>query len=46
MFSMPPATTVLHSPTRMALVASMTALRPEPQTLCRVMAPAALGMPP
>ena len=39
MFSVPPATTTEASPHWMAWAASITALRPEPQTLLTVVAP-------
>ena len=39
MLSMPPATMTPASPSRIAWSASMTALRPEPQTLLTVVAP-------
>jgi hypothetical protein len=43
MLSMPPATTTSASPARMACAASITALRPEPQTLLIVNAPTRVG---
>ncbi len=46
MFSMPPATTQLASPARMACAASATALSPEPQTLLMVSALTLGGTPP
>src|SRR5690606_15083826 len=45
MFSWPPAMTISASPPRMAWAPRMTALRPEPQTLFRVMAGTVCGRP-
>ena len=45
MDSMPPATTTSASPARIACRASITALRPEPQTLFTVNAPTVSGRP-
>ena len=43
MDSIPPATTISASPARIAWVASMTALSPDPQTMLMVSAPTAGG---
>ena len=45
MLSMPPATMQRCSPARMAVAASMTALREEPQTLLTVNAGVLTGKP-
>jgi hypothetical protein len=45
MLSWPPAMTISLSPSRMACAASITALRPEPQTLLMVIAGTAFGRP-
>ena len=45
MFSMPPATMSSASPARIADAPSITAFRPEPQTLLMVMAPTLSGRP-
>ncbi|CAH2906374.1 MAG: hypothetical protein CPSOU_0222 [uncultured Paraburkholderia sp.] len=45
MFSWPPAITMSASPAMIALAASMTAFRPEPQTLLIVMPGTAAGSP-
>ncbi len=45
MFSWPPAMTISQSPSRMACAASITAFRPEPQTLLMVMAGTPCGRP-
>ena len=45
MHSMPPATTTSASPAQMAWAASITALRPEPQTLLMVRASTSQGRP-
>ncbi|MCY1221751.1 hypothetical protein D9M72_338200 [compost metagenome] len=45
MFSWPPATTISASPAAMALAASITAFRPEPQTLLMVIAGTMAGRP-
>jgi hypothetical protein len=45
MLSMPPATNRSSSPARTAWAASMTAFRPEPQTLLIVVAPTDSGSP-
>jgi hypothetical protein len=45
MFSWPPAMTISLSPSRMACAASITAFRPEPQTLLIVIAGTACGRP-
>lgn len=45
MFSWPPAMTISASPAMIALAASITAFRPEPQTLLMVMPGTAVGRP-
>ena len=45
MFSCPPAMTMSASPQRTACAASMTAFKPDPQTLLMVIAGTAAGMP-
>jgi hypothetical protein len=45
MFSMPPATTTSASPARISAAASITALRPEPQTRLMVVALVVTGSP-
>jgi hypothetical protein len=45
MFSWPPATTISLSPQATACAASMTALRPEPQTALIVRAGVSLATP-
>src|SRR5712691_9480887 len=45
MFSIPPATTTSLSPALIDCAASITALRPEPQTLLTVKAPTLTGIP-
>ena len=45
MLSIPPATTISASPARIAWAASITALRPEPQTLLIVTQPTWSGTP-
>ncbi|OIQ99559.1 hypothetical protein GALL_183080 [mine drainage metagenome] len=45
MLSCPPATTISASPSRTACAASITAFRPEPQTLLMVMAGTMSGRP-
>ena len=46
MLSCPPAITISESPSRMAWAASITAFRPEPQTLLMVIAGTVFGSPP
>ena len=45
MLSCPPAMTISESPSRIACAASITAFRPEPQTLLMVIAGTPLGSP-